>query len=89
MRQSTNSFDGHLWLIACRKKTNTDSSIRLLDVPKQIIEKYKGYCRDNRQFPMPSNGVCNKILKKIAEQCGIKTRLTYHNKRYIESCYLF
>lgn len=76
------SFDGHLWIITRRQKTNTDSSIRLLEVPKRIIEKYKGYTRDNRIFPVPSNGRCNTILKKIAKQCGIKTRLTYHVSRH-------
>ncbi len=76
------SFDGHLWIITRRQKTNTDSSIRLLEVPKRIIEKYKGYARDNRVFPVPSNATCNKILKKIAEQCAIKTRLSYHVSRH-------
>jgi site-specific recombinase XerD len=76
------SFDDHLWIITRRQKTNTDSSIRLLEVPKRIIEKYKGYCRDNRVFPVPSNGTCNNILKKIAKQCGIKTRLSYHVSRH-------
>jgi hypothetical protein len=33
------SFDGHLWIITRRQKTNTDSSIRLLEVPKRMIEK--------------------------------------------------
>jgi integrase len=76
------SFDGHLWIITRRQKTNTDSSIRLLEVPKRIIEKYKGYTRNNRIFPVPSNSSCNNILKKIAKQCGIKTRLTYHVSRH-------
>ena len=31
---------------------------------------------------MPSNGTCNKILKKIGVQCSIKTRLTYHLSRH-------
>lgn len=35
-------FDGNLWIITRRRKTNTESNIRLLDVPKRIIEKYKG-----------------------------------------------
>lgn len=76
------SFDGHLWIITRRQKTNTDSSIRLLEVLKRIIEKYKGYTRDNRIFPVPGNGTCNAILKKIGKQCGIKTRLTYHVSRH-------
>lgn len=76
------SFDGHLWIITRRQKTNTDSSIRLLEVPKRIIEKYKGYSRENRLFPIPSNSSCNAILKKIGKQCGIKTKLTYHVARH-------
>ena len=76
------SFDGHLWIITRRQKTNTDSSIRLLEVPKRIIEKYKGYTKDNRLFPVPSNSSCNAILKKIGKQCGIKTKLTYHVARH-------
>jgi site-specific recombinase XerD len=76
------SFDGHLWIITRRQKTNTDSSIRLLEVLKRIIEKYKGMTRDNKVFPMPSNTTCNKKLKTIAELCGIKSRLTYHVARH-------
>lgn len=72
-------FDGNLWIITRRRKTN--SNIRLLDVPKRIIEKYKGLTRDNRVFPVPSNSCCNEKLKKIGVQCGIKTRLTYHVAR--------
>ena len=56
-------FDGNLWIITRRKKTNTESNIRLLDVPKRIIEKYKGLARDGHVFPVPSNGSCNKYSK--------------------------
>ena len=63
-------------------KTNTESNIRLLDVPKCIIEKYKGLARDGHVFPVPSNGSCNKILKDIGRQCGFKVRLTYHVARH-------
>lgn len=81
-------FDGNLWIITRRKKTNTESNIRLLDVPRKIIEKYKGMTRDNKVFPMPSNSTCNKKLKAIAELCGIKAHLTYHVARHIVSSYL-
>ena len=75
-------FDGNLWIITRRKKTNTESNIRLLDVPKKIIEKYKGMTKDNKVFPMPSNTTCNKILKEIGRQCGFKTRLSTHAARH-------
>ena len=71
-------FDGNLWIITRRKKTNTESNIRLLDVSLRIIEKYKGMITDNKVFPMPSN----TILKTIAGLCGIKTHLTYHTARH-------
>lgn len=75
-------FDGNLWIITRRKKTNTESNIRLLDVPKRIVEKYKGMGRDNHVFKVPSNSACNEKLKDIAKQCGIKTRVTYHVARH-------
>ena len=75
-------FDGNLWIITRRKKTNTESNIHLLDVPLRIIEKYKGLTRDNRVFPVPSNGSCNKVLKEIGKQCGFKTRLSTHVARH-------
>ena len=81
-------FDGNLWIITRRKKTNTESNIRLLDVPKHIIEKYKGLARDGHVFPVPSNGNCNKILKEIGRQCGFKVRLTYHFGSHSKFFYL-
>lgn len=78
-------FDGNLWIITRRKKTTTESNIRLLDVPRRIIEKYKGMTKDNKVFPMPSNTTCNKKLKTIAELCGIKAHLTYYVVRHSEA----
>lgn len=52
-------FDGYLWIITRRHKSDIYSNIRLLEVPKRIIENYKGYRRDNRLFPMPDNSTCN------------------------------
>ncbi len=75
-------FDGNQWIITRRNKTNTESNIRLLDVPQKIIEKYKGMTRDGHVFPMPSNTTCNRILKEIGKQCGFKTRLSTHVARH-------
>ena len=57
-------FDGNLWIITRRKKTNTESNIRLLDVPKRIIEKYKGLARDGHVFPFRATAVATKYSKR-------------------------
>ena len=75
-------FDGNLWIITRRRKTNTESNIRLLDVPRRIIEKYKGLSKDDHVFPVPSSSRCNVILKELGRQCGFKIRLTYHVARH-------
>lgn len=75
-------FDGNLWIITRRKKTNTESRIRLLDIPKRIIEKYADQRLDNHVFYMPCNCHCNDILREIGKQCGIKNKLTFHAARH-------
>ena len=75
-------MDGHLWIITRRQKTNIDSNIRLLDVPKRIIAKYEGKTGDDRLFAVPSNWSCNNILKNIGKQCGFKIKLTFHCLRH-------
>ena len=75
-------MDGHLWIITRRQKTNVDSNIRLLDVPKRIIAKYEGKTGDDRLFAVPSNWSCNNILKNIGKQCGFKIKLTFHVGRH-------
>ena len=62
-------FDGNLWIITRRKKTNTESRIRLLRL-------------DNHVFYMPCNCHCNDILREIGKQCGIKNKLTFHLARH-------
>ena len=76
------SFDGHLWIITKRQKTNTQSNIRLLAIPKQIIEKYKGKCSDGRLLPVPTNYRGNIHLRRIGEACGITTKVTFHLARH-------
>ncbi|MBQ3743870.1 MAG: site-specific integrase [Bacteroidales bacterium] len=75
-------FDGNYWIIKRRKKTNTESSVQLLDVPLQLIMKWKGASIGTYLFPVPSNNYCNRILKQIALQCGIKRKVTFHVARH-------
>ena len=74
--------DGTWWLKINRQKTKVPSNIPLLKIPQQIVEKYQGITKDNRLFPMFKNNTVNQYLKKIAEKCGIKRRLTFHMARH-------
>lgn len=76
------AFDGNLWIMTKRQKTNIDSNIRLLDIPKAILEKYKGTLKDGKCLPVVSNQKMNEYLKEIGTICGIKQKLTYHIARH-------
>lgn len=76
------SFDGHLWILTKRQKTGVQSNVRLLPVPQQIIEKYRGLCPDGKVLPVPSNDTGNRFLKKLGQACGIETKVTFHLARH-------
>lgn len=79
-----NFFDGHQWIISRRKKTDVSSNVRLLEIPKKIIEKYLGTTRDEFVFPMPSNATCNIHVIKIMEAAEVITeqKVTFHTARH-------
>ena len=74
--------DGVLWIRTTRQKTGTPCDIPLLELPKQIIEKYKGIAKDGKLLPMLSCGRLNKNLKVIAKLCNIDSKLIYHAGRH-------
>lgn len=74
--------DGVLWIRTSRQKTGTPCDIPLLDLPKQIIEKYRGLGKGGKLLPMLSCGRLNKNLKVIAKLCNIKRHLVYHCGRH-------
>jgi integrase len=77
-------FDGNQWIIIRRKKTATSSNVMLLDIPKMIIEKYTGFSKDGKVFPVPSNTVCNDSLKRISQEidCLKEKKVTFHLARH-------
>ena len=75
-------FDGKYWIITRRNKSEVSSNIPLLDIPLQIIEKYRGMAKGNKVFPVPSDKSCNTQLRKIAIQCGIYKEFTFHSSRH-------
>ena len=72
------AFDGNLWIMTKRQKTNVNSNIRLLDIPKEILEKYRGKQKDGKCLPVVSNQKVNEYLKEISTICGIDKKLTFH-----------
>jgi site-specific recombinase XerD len=76
------SFDGHLWVIFKRHKTNVQSNIRLLSIPQSILEKYKGKCKRGMLLPVPTNYTGNNRLRELGKQCGIATKVTFHLARH-------
>ena len=76
------SFDGHFWVILKRHKTNVQSNVRLLSIPQQILEKYRGQCEGGFLLPVPKSALGNARLKKLGKQCGIATKVTFHLARH-------
>lgn len=77
--------DGSLWIILNRQKTGTSSYIPLLDIPKNIIDKYRGtkYSGDDgKVFKIRTSASVNGHLKELAKLAGIDKTLTYHQSRH-------
>ncbi|PWN64100.1 site-specific integrase [Chryseobacterium viscerum] len=77
-------FDSHQWIISRRKKSDVTSNVRLLEIPKRIIEKYTGITGSDLIFPMPVNCTCNKHLRKAIAEAGVitETRDSFHKGRH-------
>lgn len=75
-------FDDSEWIVINRQKTGVRATIKLLDYPKSIMEKYRGLCADGRIFPVPCYSDCRGILLRIAKRCGITKHLTWHMSRH-------
>lgn len=74
--------DGVLWIETTRQKTGTPCEIPLMEIPLQILDKYKGLAPDGKLLPMQSCGRLNKNLKVIAKLCGLKRKLIFHCGRH-------
>lgn len=74
--------NGSLWIKIKRQKTSSQCNIPLLDVPMQIMEKYKSERKESKLFNMVSISCVEANLKKIAKLCGIEKCVTYHQSRH-------
>ena len=77
----TTQLDGSLWICIKRQKTKGECNIRLLDIPKQIIDKYQNDRKSDKVFNMISLVCICRNLEKIAVLCGIG-HITFHMARH-------
>jgi len=78
-------IDGEMWIQATRVKTKVKENVMLLDIPLNIINKYKEnkICiTKNKLLPVISNQHYNSYLKEIAVICNINKHLTSHIARH-------
>jgi len=77
--------NGAKWIRKPRQKTKDMCNIPLLDIPLQIIEKYREHPQcvaKGLLLPVPSNQKMNGYLKEIGDQCGIRKTVTTHTARH-------
>ena len=75
-------FDGKLWIMTHRQKTDTNVNVPLLDIPLKILAKYKNNLPNKVLLPVLSNQKMNSYLKEIGDLCGIDKNLTFHLARH-------
>ena len=78
----SNPLDGSVWIHTHRQKTGVETNVRLLDIPLQIMKKYKGLCEDGHVFPVPSYNSCKMILRTVMKKCCIHKHITWHMARH-------
>ena len=81
----TTGIDGGKWIRIKRTKTKSLSSIPLLPVAEEIIDRYQDHPEVKAGkciLPVLSNQKSNAFLKEIAMMCGIKKPLTTHLARH-------
>ncbi len=81
----TKGIDGGKWIRIKRTKTKSLSSIPLLPVAEDILDRYKNHPEvkgGKYVLPVLSNQKSNAFLKEIAALCGIKKPLTTHLARH-------
>jgi integrase len=76
------SFDGRPWIRGKREKTGTEYNIPVLNIPKMILEKYRGKAKGDLALPVFDIAVYNILLKKIARLCGIDKNVSSHLARH-------
>ena len=76
----TQAEDGTWWIHIRRQKTDTLSSVRLLDIPLKIIEKYRDQRQGDRVFNLYCRGYFIMLVRELGNEYGFP--LTFHQARH-------
>lgn len=76
----TQSEDGAWWIHIRRQKTDTLSSVRLLDIPLRIIEKYRNQRQGDNVFNVYRRGYFILLTRELGKVYGFD--LTFHKARH-------
>lgn len=74
--------NGEKWILSKRHKTKVPFQVKLLDIPLQIIERYKSKQENNLVFPNLNYWSVCKPLKKMIKGCGINKSISFHCSRH-------
>ena len=74
--------NGEKWILAKRHKTGIPFQVKLLDIPLQLIEKYRPFQKDKSVFGEINYWNICKKLKKVITECGITKSISFHCGRH-------
>ncbi len=74
--------NGEKWIISKRHKTGVPFQVKLLDIPMQIIERYKAFQENNLVFPNLNYWSICKRMGKMIKECGITKKISFHCSRH-------
>ena len=75
-------INGDKWIVSHRQKTNVPFQVKLMDVPLQIIERYKHLQEDKYVFGNLNYWSICKKLKKVISACRIEKQISLHCGRH-------
>ncbi|MCD7973018.1 MAG: site-specific integrase [Candidatus Azobacteroides sp.] len=75
--------DDSWWLIGKRVKTDVSYRVPLMNIPKQILDKYANILPGGLLLPVINNQKMIAYLKEIGALCEIDKGLSFHLDRHI------
>ncbi|MBO7467863.1 MAG: site-specific integrase [Bacteroidaceae bacterium] len=75
-------INGEKWIVSKRQKTRVPYTVKLLDIPLHIIDRYSPNRTDSHIFPNLNYWTMCKRLKKVITLCDIRKPISWHCARH-------